>query len=138
MADFVPLPKLLSAKQIAEIMFSQVFRLHGLPQDLVSDRGPQFVSVFWKEFCRQMGATASLSSGFRPQSNGQTEHYNQEMETGLRCMASQYAHNSLPVSAIGLSPFQCVYGYLPLLFPDLEGEVAVPSAQAQVRQCHPT
>ncbi|KAF7648885.1 hypothetical protein LDENG_00150590 [Lucifuga dentata] len=71
------------------------------------------------------------------------------METGLRCLASQnpstwskqlmwieYAHNSLSVSATGLSPFQCVYGYQLLLFPELEGEVSVPSAQALVCRCH--
>lgn len=89
MAHFVPLPKLPSAKETAEIMLAQVFRLHSLPQDVVSDRGPQFTAGFWKDLCRQLGATASLSSGFHPQSNGQKERYNQEMETGLRCMASQ-------------------------------------------------
>ncbi|KAF7644344.1 hypothetical protein LDENG_00223730, partial [Lucifuga dentata] len=119
MAHFVALPKLPSAKETAEVLLSNVFRLHGLPLDIVSDRGLQFTSHFWKEFCSLIGATVSLSSGFHPQSNGQTERYNQEMETGLRCLASQnpstwskqlmwieYAHNSLPVSATGLSPFQ--------------------------------
>uniref|UniRef100_A0AAQ4QDM9 Gypsy retrotransposon integrase-like protein 1 n=1 Tax=Gasterosteus aculeatus aculeatus TaxID=481459 RepID=A0AAQ4QDM9_GASAC len=151
MAHFIPLRKLPSAKETAEALLSNVFRLHGLPQDVVSDRGPQFTSHFWKEFCSLVGATASLSSGYHPQSNGQTERYNQEMETGLRCILSQnpkawskhliwieYAHNSLPVSATGFSPFQCVYGYQPPLFPNLEGEVSVPSAHALVRRCHLT
>lgn len=151
MVHFVPLPKLPSAKETAELLLCHVFRLHGLPQDLVSDRGPQFTSRFWKEFCRLIGATVSLSSGFHPQSNGQTERYNQELETGLRCLVShnpskwsnkllwiEYAHNSLPVSSTGMSPFQCVYGYQPPMFPDLEGEVTVPSAHALVRRCHLT
>ncbi|KAI3361893.1 hypothetical protein L3Q82_002216 [Scortum barcoo] len=90
-----------------------------------------------------MGASASLSSGFHPQSNGQTERMNQELETALRCMASQhpsswsqqllwveYAHNTLICSATGLSPFQCAYGFQPPLFPDLEEEVSCPSVQA--------
>lgn len=149
MAHYIPLPKLPSARETAEVVLSNVFRLHGLPQDVVSDRGPQFTSRFWKEFCSLIGATVSLSSGYHPQSNGQTERYNQEMETGLRCLASQhptswskqllwieYAHNSLPVSATGLSPFQCVYGFQPPIFPELEHEVAVPSAHALVRRCH--
>ncbi len=55
------------------ILLDHVFRLHGIPVDVVSDRGPQFSSVFWREFCSLLGATASLSSGFHPQSNGQTE-----------------------------------------------------------------
>lgn len=151
MAHFIALPKLPSARETAETVLFHVFRLHGLPQDVVSDRGPQFASRFWKEFCKLLGASVSLSSGFHPQTNGQTERYNQEMETALRCITSQnpsswsqqllwveYAHNSLPVTSTGLSPFQCVYGYQPPLFPDLEGEVSVPSAHALVRRCHLT
>lgn len=151
MTHFVPLSKLPSAKETAQLILLHVFRLHGLPIDVVSDRGPQFTSAFWKEFCRLLGATASLSSGFHPQTNGQTERMNQEMETALRCVVSknpsswseqllwvEYAHNSLTSSATGLSPFQCCYGYQPPLFPALEGEVTCPSASAFVRRCRRT
>ena len=50
-AHFIPLPKLPSAKETAELMLQHVFRLYGLPNDIVSDRGPQFTSRFWREFC---------------------------------------------------------------------------------------
>lgn len=76
-AHFIPLPKLPSAKGTAQIMVDHVFKLHGLPTDIVSDRGPQFASQFWREFCRLIGASASLSSGFHPQTNGQAERANQ-------------------------------------------------------------
>ncbi|KAG1927234.1 retrotransposable element [Pimephales promelas] len=69
-AHFIPLPKLPSAKETAQIMVNHVFKLHGLPSDVVSDRGPQFASLFWKEFCRLIGATASLSSGYHPRLMG--------------------------------------------------------------------
>lgn len=150
-AHFVPLPKLPSAKETAELVLLHVFRLHGFPTDVVSDRGPQFTSVFWREFCTLIGATASLSSGFHPQSNGQTERKNQEMETALRCLVSEhlaswsqqllwveYAHNSLTSSATGMSPFQCAYRFQPPLFPALEKEVSCPSVQAFVRRCRRT
>ncbi|KAK7926171.1 hypothetical protein WMY93_008481 [Mugilogobius chulae] len=117
-------------------------------KDVVSDRGPQFVSRFWKAFCSLIGATVSLSSGYHPESNGQTERKNQDLETSLRCLASlnpstwskyimwvEYAHNTLPSAASGLSPFQCCYGYQPPLFPELEEEVGVPSAQVLIRRC---
>uniref|UniRef100_A0A8C1EY99 Gypsy retrotransposon integrase-like protein 1 n=1 Tax=Cyprinus carpio carpio TaxID=630221 RepID=A0A8C1EY99_CYPCA len=78
-AHFIPLPKLPSAKETAVAGVDHVFRLHGLPIDVVSDRGPQFVSKFWREFCRLLGATVSLSSGYHPQSNGQTERANQDL-----------------------------------------------------------
>uniref|UniRef100_A0A8C5C1B2 Uncharacterized protein n=1 Tax=Gadus morhua TaxID=8049 RepID=A0A8C5C1B2_GADMO len=52
-------------------MVSQVFRIHGIPADIVSDRGPQFISQVWRAFCLALGTTASLSSGYHPQTNGQ-------------------------------------------------------------------
>ena len=47
-AHFIPLTKLPSTKVTAEVMMNQIFRIHGFPDDIVSDRGPQFISVFWK------------------------------------------------------------------------------------------
>lgn len=118
MAHFVHSSKRLSAES-AQLLLNHFLRPHGIPVDVVSDRGPQFCSVFWQDFCRLLVATPSLSSGFHPQSNGQTERMNKEKETGLWCTVSQnpsswsqqllwvgYAHNNLTSSATGLSPFQ--------------------------------
>lgn len=151
MAHFMPLPKLPSAKETAELGLQHVFRLHNLPFDVVSDRGPQFTSVFWWGLCCLIGVSSSLSSGFHSQSNGQSERLNQEMETVLRCMVSkhpsswskqllwvEYAHNTLTSSATGLSPFQCAYGLQPPLFPALEKEVSYPTVEAFIRRCHRT
>lgn len=148
---FVPLPKLPSAKETACTVVDHVFRIHGLPTDVVSDRGPQFVSNFWREFCRQIGATASLSSGFHPQTNGQAKRANQDLGQMLRCLAAhnpsswceqltwaEYAHNSLPSSSTGLSPFSCCLVYQPPLFPSQETEAAVPSVQAFKQRCRRT
>ncbi|KAK2885164.1 hypothetical protein Q8A73_021638 [Channa argus] len=145
---FVPLPKLPTATETAELITQHVLRLHGIPRDIVSDRGPQFVSQVWKAFCKALGATVSLSSGFHPQSNGQTERANQSLETALRCVTSsnpatwssfipwiEYAHNSLTSSATGLSPFMCSLGYQPPMFPNQETEIAVPSVNAHIRRC---
>lgn len=73
------------------------------------------------------------------------------METALRCVAShapsswskqllwvEYAHNTLPTSATGLSPFQCSQGYQSPLFPEQEREASVPSVQAFIRRCRRT
>uniref|UniRef100_A0A3P9J974 Gypsy retrotransposon integrase-like protein 1 n=1 Tax=Oryzias latipes TaxID=8090 RepID=A0A3P9J974_ORYLA len=144
---FVPLPKLPSALETANLLVQQVFRLHGLPQDIVSDRGPQFTSRVWNAFCRAIGATASLSSGYHPQTNGQTERANQDLEAALRCVAAshpaswsthlpwiEYSHNSLVSSATGLAPFMASNGYQPPLFPSQERAVAVPSVQDHLRR----
>ena len=50
MVHFIPLSKLPSVKETAELVLQNIFRLHGLPTDIVSDRGPQFTSMLWKEF----------------------------------------------------------------------------------------
>ena len=123
-------------------MLGHVFRLHGFPKDVVSDRGLQFASRFWKAFCSLLGATVSLRQ-YHHQSNSQTERLNQELKTGLCGLVSQnpatwsrhliwveYAHSTLPCPASGLSLFQCAHDYQPLLFPVLEEKVSIPSAQA--------
>ena len=69
---FITLSKLPSALETAKLMFDHVFRVFGLPQDIVTDRGPQFASQVWQAFFKILWATASLSSGYHPQSNGQT------------------------------------------------------------------
>lgn len=51
-ARYLPLPKLPTAKETAELLVSVIFMIHGLPLDIVSDRGPQFTSAVWKSFCR--------------------------------------------------------------------------------------
>lgn len=76
--NFIPLPKLPSSRETADLLVNHVFRLHGIPADIVSDRGPQFISEVWKAFCAALDCTVSLSSGFHPQTNSQTEWVNQE------------------------------------------------------------
>ena len=48
MAHFVPCTESCSSHDLAFLVFSNVFKLQGLPDDIVSDRGPQFVAQFWK------------------------------------------------------------------------------------------
>ncbi|KAK3565999.1 hypothetical protein QTP86_024205 [Hemibagrus guttatus] len=55
---------------------------YGLPEDIVSDRGPQFTSQVWQAFCNQLGLNISLSSGYHTQSNGQAERLNQKIGIG--------------------------------------------------------
>uniref|UniRef100_A0A674PMU1 Gypsy retrotransposon integrase-like protein 1 n=1 Tax=Takifugu rubripes TaxID=31033 RepID=A0A674PMU1_TAKRU len=88
-AHFIPLPKLPSAAETGELLVQHVFRLHGLPTDIVSDRGPQFCSQVWRSFCSALGASVSLTSGYHPQANGQAERTNQSLEDALRCVAAQ-------------------------------------------------
>ena len=145
---YVPLPKLPSASEMAELLVLHVVRLHGIPVDIVSDRGPQFTSKVWQAFCKGIGATVSLTSGYHPQSNGQAERANQSMEDTLRCFCHrlpsswssylpwvEYAHNTLVSSSTGVSPFESSLGYQPPLFPAQESDVAVSSPDDHVQRC---
>lgn len=144
MVHFVTLP---SAKETADAVLRNIFHLHSFPSNIVSDQGPQFISCFWKEICSMEGASVGLSLGYHPESNGQTKSLNQELDTGLRCLVLEnpslwsrllmwveYARNSLPRSSTGMSPFQCVFGNQPPLFPAVEREVSVPSPHGLVHQ----
>lgn len=63
---------------------SHVFRLNGIHDDIISERGPQHASQVWKVSCEALGASVSLSSGFHLQTNGQTEQQNKDMELAVR------------------------------------------------------
>ncbi len=86
----IPLKGLPTSLETAEALFHQVFCNFGLPEDIVSDRGPQFISRVWKSFFKLLGVTISLSSGYHPYSNGQTERKIQEIGRYLR----SYCHDN--------------------------------------------
>ncbi|KAK3547947.1 hypothetical protein QTP70_001320 [Hemibagrus guttatus] len=88
----VPLKGLPMAMDTASAIFQHMFRNFGLPEDIMSDRGPQFTSRVWRSFCAQLGITVSLTSGYHPQSNGQVERLNQEIGRFLRTYCSTEQH----------------------------------------------
>ncbi|KAK3539566.1 hypothetical protein QTP70_010279 [Hemibagrus guttatus] len=102
----IPLKGSPTAMQTAEAMFQHVFRNFGLPEDIVSDRGPQFTSQVWGSLCEQLGIGISLSSGYHPQSNGQVERLNQEIGRFLRSYCSReqqrWMHAGVPASSVPL------------------------------------
>lgn len=139
---------LSSASETAYRLVLHVFRIHAIPQYYFSDQHPQFSSQVWKAFCQVLGATASLSSEYHPQTDSHMEQANQYLESASNCVTLhqpsswsthlseiEYAHNFLISSATGTSPFMAALGYQPPLFPIQEEEISVPSAQANLQIC---
>jgi hypothetical protein len=90
MAHFLPCSKAIDAPQTADLFIKEIFRLHGLPKSIVSDRGPQFVSHFWRHLLSRLGVYVNLSSAHHPQTDGSTEIVNQLLEQYLRTYCSYH------------------------------------------------
>jgi len=86
---FVPTHTTVTAEGAARLFLHHVWKLHGLPKRVVSDRGPQFVASFTKELYRLLGIRLSSSTAWHPQSDGQTEHVNQELDQFLRLFVNE-------------------------------------------------
>ena len=65
-----------STSQVTDLFFKEVFRLHGIPKTIVSDRDSKFTSAFWQELFRLVGTKLASSTSYHPQSKGQTEDMN--------------------------------------------------------------
>ncbi|EFZ03020.2 reverse transcriptase [Metarhizium robertsii ARSEF 23] len=74
----------MKAHDLAMLFVRDVWKLHGLPDSIVSDRGPLFVSEFWKAVCHRLQTNISLSTAYHPETDGQTENANAFLEQYLR------------------------------------------------------
>jgi len=94
MAHFLPLKKEeKSAADLVVIFAREVWKYHGLPADIVSDRDSRFTSETWKEFLRLSGIRPCMSTAFHPQTDGQTEQLNQTIEAYLRAFVNKEQDN---------------------------------------------
>ena len=84
MAHFVPTTEKTTSEGLARLFRDNVWRLHGLPKSIISDRGPQFAAGLMRELNGMLGIKTKLSTAFHPQTNGQTERMNQELLQNLQ------------------------------------------------------
>ena len=73
----------INIEGIADIHYKEIFRLHGIPTKIVSDRGPQFAVCLMKALYHKLSINHALTTAYHPQSNSQTEQANQEVECHL-------------------------------------------------------
>ena len=111
---------------IAQFFFNHVFKQFRLYKKVVSDHRPQFALAFTRELTRLLQYDIALSLAYYPQTNGETEHYNQELKTYLHIFCkeqpqkwlellpmAEFTHNAAIHSVIGKSPFSLMMEYKP-------------------------
>jgi transposase InsO family protein len=113
----------LSAEVCANLFFSTVVKHHGLPDILVSDRGSQWLSEFWRTLFKHCGTNLRFSTAYHPETDGLSERTIRTVIDTLRCCldgtheawdehldAIELALNSSVSASTGLAPFEIVYG----------------------------
>ena len=122
-AHFIPVKTTYSGAKLAELYMARIVCLHGVPKKIVSDRGSQFTSRYWKKLHESLDTRLNFSSAYHPQTDGQTERTNQVLEDMLRACALKHGgswHKSLPYAefsynnsyqaSLKMSPFEALYG----------------------------
>ncbi|KAI0995439.1 Transposon Tf2-9 polyprotein [Podosphaera aphanis] len=126
MRHLIPCHTTVNSKDVAILYLNNVWKIHGLPTHVTSDRGTQFTANFWKNLCKHLGIQARMSTAFHPETDGQTERFNAVMEQYLRSYISyqqddwvqwlpmaEFAANNQVSSSTKVSPFYSNYGYHP-------------------------
>ena len=126
MVHLVPSKQTYKARDIAELIFENVYKLHGLPSVIVSDRDSLFTSIFWSHLHRLIGTELRMSSSYHPQTDGATERANRTIVQMLRMCISpnqrdwvsklpavEFALNCARSETTGFSPFFLNTGRMP-------------------------
>jgi hypothetical protein len=122
-SHFLPCRMDQDTEGLAELFVKDYVRLHGLPDQIISDRGLRFTSNLWADICKLSKIERSLSTAYHPESDGQTERNNSTLEQYLRTYVSfqqddwasllpmaEFAYNNSYHSAIKMSPFMASEG----------------------------
>jgi len=119
---FIPTTEKTSAEGLARLFRDNVWKLHGLPESIILDRGPQFAAGLMRVLNQMLGIESKMSTAFYPQTDGQMERVNQELEQYLRMFIdhqqeqwpdwlgmAEFAYNNKMHSSTKISPFKANY-----------------------------
>ena len=137
----------METEEACEIYYNRIWRYHGLFRSCVSDRGSQFVNHLWKRMCARLGINAKLSTAYHPETDGQTEKANGDMEQYLRSYVNylqddwakwlagaEFAANNADSVTTGCSLFLANYGQHPRMGFEPAGQLNHGLGQSERRQ----
>ena len=90
---FIPVRKDMSSEELSLLFLREVFRLHGVPRSIISDRDGRFLSAFWTTFMASLGTSLKVSTAFHPCTDGQSERSNQTMQQLVRAFVNAKQSN---------------------------------------------
>ena len=147
MSHLVPCHETITAAGTADLFQKYIFCRYGLPEQLITDRGPQFTASILRSLFKTLGILPSLSTAYHPQMDGQSERTNQELEQVLQAFINfqqdnwadllsfvEFSLNGRRHSATGRSPFYLLYGYEPSYGLDAPSPSFAPSSDDKVAQ----
>ena len=121
-SHFIPVKSTYKTDSIAKIFMKEIFRLHGLPKAIISDRDPKFTSKFWKGLFADLGTNLNFSTAYHPQTDGQIERVNQVLEDMLHMYVMdkpskwedylhlvKFAYNNGQQESLGMTPYEALY-----------------------------
>jgi hypothetical protein len=127
MRHFIPITG-LTAAELADAFVARIYAFHGAPDTIISDRGTQFISEFWRKLFARLSIILKHSSAYHPKINGQTEKINVILKQYLRAYMNfrqnnwvdwlplaEFASNNIVSETTGFSPFFANYGFNPKL-----------------------
>ncbi|KAI5116002.1 hypothetical protein M0805_003345 [Coniferiporia weirii] len=142
----IPCTKNLDALSTAKLYHDNMYKHFGLPKCIISDQGPQFASQVFQTLCTHLGIKSKLSTAYHPQTDGQTERMNQEVEAYLHiyCGTSphswadsltdlEFSHNIQTHSVTKTLPFNIILGYEPIPIPPVIEDTDIPSLALRLR-----
>jgi len=125
-----PCSKTLTSEDTARLLLENLYKRFGLPDKIISDRGPQFASKAFKELLKLLGIKSALSTAYHPQTDGTTERVNQEIEAYLSIYCAshpeewpqalhslEFTHNNRRHADRLHTPFELMFGESPIAIP---------------------
>lgn len=147
-AHFIPALESWNADDLTQHFLSSVFRLHYLPDKIVSDCGATFVSRFWTAILTQLRIHTAPPTAFHPQTDGQVKQTNTILEDFLRHFSNnrqdnwshwlpiaEFPYNNTPSLSTSHSPFFACYCFHPC-FNSLTAASAVPEVDKWLNTLH--